>query len=74
MMESCYRSFCRSFQLPQAADPSKHAASFENRVLPVHVPKDGRTAQHQMPMRSGQATPQPKTWPQLLPKTNGQPK
>lgn len=78
MMESSYGSFYRSFQLPQAADPSKIDASFDNGVLHVHVPKDGRVAQHQIPVRSSQTTApaKPPTQPraEVHAKTNGQPK
>ena len=44
-------SFQRSFLLPNAADPDKIDASFDNGVLPV--PKDGhKNMQHQIPMKA----------------------
>ena len=50
-MESSYGEFQRSFQLPNAADPGKIDASFDNAVLNIHVPKNGhQTSQHQIPI------------------------
>ena len=53
-VESSYGSFMRSFQLPNAADPGKIDASFDNGVLHIHVPKNGhQTSQHQIPIHAG---------------------
>ncbi|GAB3242396.1 hypothetical protein GCM10027346_38610 [Hymenobacter seoulensis] len=55
VVETSYGSFQRSFQLPNAADPGKIDATFDNGVLHVHVPKGGhQPTQHQIPIRSGQ--------------------
>ena len=52
VVESSYGSFQRSFLLPNAADPEKIDASFDNGVLHVHVPKDGhKNVQHQIPVK-----------------------
>ena len=51
-VESSYGEFHRSFQLPNAADPGKIDASFDNGVLHIHVPKNGhQPSQHQIPIR-----------------------
>ena len=53
VVESSYGSFQRSFLLPNAADPDKIDASFDNGVLHVHVPKDGhKNMQHQIPVKA----------------------
>jgi HSP20 family protein len=53
-VESSYGSFMRSFQLPNAADPGKIDASFDNGVLHIHVPKNGhQPSQHQIPIHAG---------------------
>lgn len=56
VVESSYGSFSRSFQLPDTVDPSNIAASFEDGVLRVSVPKDEqKTRRHQIEVRGGQS-------------------
>ncbi|MCC3155160.1 Hsp20/alpha crystallin family protein [Hymenobacter sp. BT770] len=54
VVENGYGSFIRTFQLPNAGDADKIQATFDNGVLHVEVPKDGRRpSQHQIPIKSG---------------------